>query len=190
MVEAVGHCHQYEVVHRDLKPENMLYAGPEGTRSAHVLKVCDFGLSTVFDGGRHDLHRKVGTPGYVGPEVLTATEARGYGKECDLWSLGVILYVSRAARRPSATFWTRRFYGSSDWFRRRARRSRLFERDFPPLHVSIPSARRSCSRGRCRSTAATRRRSTGTRARASPRGCAGNPIASRKSDRGRRRRGR
>ena len=82
MVEAVGHCHRHEVAHRDLKPENVLYAGPEGTRSAHVLKVCDFGLSTTFGGGHHDLHRKVGTPGYVGPEVLTATEERGYGPEC------------------------------------------------------------------------------------------------------------
>lgn len=31
-----------------------------------------------------------GTPGYVAPEIL---ESRPYGKEVDMWSVGVIAYI-------------------------------------------------------------------------------------------------
>eukprot|EP00029_Vermamoeba_vermiformis_P011494 TRINITY_DN6333_c0_g1_i1.p2 TRINITY_DN6333_c0_g1~~TRINITY_DN6333_c0_g1_i1.p2 ORF type:complete len:230 (+),score=110.34 TRINITY_DN6333_c0_g1_i1:1714-2403(+) len=34
-----------------------------------------------------------GTPQYVAPEILTEADNDGYSKACDLWSLGVILYI-------------------------------------------------------------------------------------------------
>mmetsp|Transcript_9510 Transcript_9510/g.27319 ORF Transcript_9510/g.27319 Transcript_9510/m.27319 type:complete len:116 (-) Transcript_9510:1106-1453(-) len=39
----------------------------------------------------HSMTTTCGTPGYVAPEILTQRHA--YGKEVDLWSLGVILYI-------------------------------------------------------------------------------------------------
>ncbi len=51
------------------------------------IKVSDFGLSKVIDS---KLMIPCGTPGYVAPEVLTQ---KPYGKEVDIWSIGVISYI-------------------------------------------------------------------------------------------------
>ncbi|GMI09643.1 hypothetical protein TrVE_jg9701 [Triparma verrucosa] len=86
MTEAVGHCHKLNIVHRDLKPENLLY---EGEMPNMNLKLADFGLAQMLSPMKH-LHTACGTPGYVAPEIL---KGKDYGKEVDMWSLGVILYI-------------------------------------------------------------------------------------------------
>ena len=86
MVEAIGHCHLHKIVHRDLKPENLLYAQPSPNME---LKLADFGLASILTPIK-SLHTACGTPGYVAPEIL---EGGDYGKEVDVWSLGVILYI-------------------------------------------------------------------------------------------------
>ena len=84
MLSAVKHLHIHGIVHRDLKPENFLLASNE---SDSEIKLIDFGLSKRFT-NKH-MHTVVGTPFYVAPEVLKGD----YDNQCDIWSLGVILFI-------------------------------------------------------------------------------------------------
>jgi len=86
MLEAIAYLHTHDIVHRDLKPENILFS--DETEDARVM-ISDFGLSKLTNDDTL-LSTACGTPGYVAPEVL---RQKGYGKEVDLWSLGVITYI-------------------------------------------------------------------------------------------------
>lgn len=85
IVSVVNHCHTMNVIHRDLKPENFLLSS-KGEKA--IIKATDFGLSRFFKEG-DSMDEIVGSPFYVAPEVLQ----RRYGKEADIWSCGVILYI-------------------------------------------------------------------------------------------------
>ncbi|KAA6397380.1 MAG: putative Calcium/calmodulin-dependent protein kinase type 1 [Streblomastix strix] len=86
LFQAVKYMHDRGIAHRDLKLENILY---ENTNFYSPIKISDFGLSKVIE-KEQLMMTCCGTPGYVAPEVLSYS---GYGKECDLWSLGIIMYV-------------------------------------------------------------------------------------------------
>ncbi|GAY66294.1 hypothetical protein CUMW_247590 [Citrus unshiu] len=78
-------CHSKGVMHRDLKPENFLLTSKDENA---VLKAIDFGLSVFIEEGK-EFRDVCGSAFYVAPEVLR----RRYGKEADIWSAGVILYI-------------------------------------------------------------------------------------------------
>ncbi|CDW83301.1 myosin light chain kinase [Stylonychia lemnae] len=83
---ALYYIHSYAIAHRDLKLENIMMV-EEGDTSD--LKLVDFGLSKIL-GPTETSTEPFGTLSYVAPEVLLQ---KPYGKNVDLWSLGVIIYV-------------------------------------------------------------------------------------------------
>jgi calcium/calmodulin-dependent protein kinase I len=88
LANALQYCHSKGVVHRDLKPENILLASASDDAA---IELCDFGFArTVDPTDANSLETACGTPGYVAPEVINGKK---YGKEVDVWSLGVILYI-------------------------------------------------------------------------------------------------
>ncbi|CAK8569737.1 unnamed protein product [Lathyrus sativus] len=85
IMNVVHACHFMGVMHRDLKPENFLLASKDPKAP---LKATDFGSSVFIEEGK--VYRElVGSAYYVAPEVLK----RNYGKEIDVWSAGIILYI-------------------------------------------------------------------------------------------------
>ncbi|XP_036189343.1 MAP kinase-activated protein kinase 3 isoform X6 [Myotis myotis] len=82
---AIQFLHSQNIAHRDVKPENLLYTSKE--RDA-VLKLTDFGFAKETT--QNALQTPCYTPYYVAPEVLGPEK---YDKSCDMWSLGVIMYI-------------------------------------------------------------------------------------------------
>lgn len=60
------------------------------------MKLCDFGFARII--GEKSFRRSVvGTPAYLAPEVI---RSRGYNRALDMWSVGVIMYVSLSGTFP------------------------------------------------------------------------------------------
>eukprot|EP00094_Tigriopus_californicus_P002469 TCALIF_02386-PA protein Name:"Similar to MAPk-Ak2 MAP kinase-activated protein kinase 2 (Drosophila melanogaster)" AED:0.02 eAED:0.02 QI:25/1/1/1/0.83/0.71/7/370/350 len=83
---AVKYLHDLNIAHRDLKPENLLYSSKG---NFGILKLTDFGFAKETL-SRDTLQTPCYTPYYVAPEVLGPEK---YDKCCDIWSLGVIMYI-------------------------------------------------------------------------------------------------
>ncbi|XP_035850732.1 serine/threonine-protein kinase D1 isoform X1 [Sander lucioperca] len=90
---ALRHLHFKNIVHCDLKPENVLLASADALPQ---VKLCDFGFARII--GEKSFRRSVvGTPAYLAPEVL---RNKGYNRSLDMWSVGVIIYVSLSGTFP------------------------------------------------------------------------------------------
>ena len=74
-------CDSKNIVHRDIKPENIMVS------EFGDYKLGDFGIARTMD---HTTQATtVGSERYMAPEVIKREE---YGKEVDIYSLGLVLY--------------------------------------------------------------------------------------------------
>ncbi|MEQ2292656.1 MAP kinase-interacting serine/threonine-protein kinase 1, partial [Ameca splendens] len=106
IAQALDFLHTKGIAHRDLKLENILC---EYTDRVSPVKICDFDLgsgvklsSACTPITTPELTTPCGSAEYMAPEVVEAftDETSFYDKRCDLWSLGVILYILLSGSPP------------------------------------------------------------------------------------------
>eukprot|EP00928_Gymnodinium_smaydae_P055837 TRINITY_DN39316_c0_g1_i1.p1 TRINITY_DN39316_c0_g1~~TRINITY_DN39316_c0_g1_i1.p1 ORF type:complete len:540 (-),score=135.56 TRINITY_DN39316_c0_g1_i1:60-1679(-) len=85
MLLAVNYLHHQDIVHRDIKCENFMY----DAKGSDHLKLIDFGFSRFHRSRNKAMTMLCGTLNYTAPEVLD----KSYTNKCDLWSLGVIVFI-------------------------------------------------------------------------------------------------
>ena len=103
LAKSVASAHLHGIVHRDIKPANVLFGNNGRPR------IADFGLAKLYDSS-HGLTRTgqiCGTPGYIAPERIAATNKAGDDRPADIYSLGAVLYEMLCGRPP--------FRGQSVW---------------------------------------------------------------------------
>jgi len=78
------------IAHRNLKLHDILVKYENKEKTKYTFKICDYCVSKEFLSLSNRFTTKVGMVNYMAPEVLSEEK---YNYKCDLWSLGVIIYI-------------------------------------------------------------------------------------------------
>ena len=97
---AVNNLHHNDICHRDLRPHSFLFLTPAIDAE---LKLINFGVSNKYclNSARTTIvgKKSLGSAYYAAPEVV---QGGHYDIKCDIWSLGVIMYVMLTGKMPFA----------------------------------------------------------------------------------------
>ncbi|RZF48636.1 hypothetical protein LSTR_LSTR016745, partial [Laodelphax striatellus] len=83
IVLTLEYLHYLNLVYRNIRPESLVIA------NSGYLKLIDFKFCKHVDERKERTYTICGGPEYLAPEIILS---RGYGRSCDYWSLGVIIY--------------------------------------------------------------------------------------------------
>eukprot|EP00435_Cladocopium_sp_Y103_P013655 s3959_g3.t1 len=94
MCSGLAYLHYHYIVHRDIKCENYMKSTPH---EESVLKLIDLGIAGNLQHTKTGfLTDVVGTVSTMAPEVFSAR----YNQKCDVWSLGITLYICSICQEP------------------------------------------------------------------------------------------
>ena len=100
------------ISHRDLSLENILVKFKNKERTKFILKLTDYGVSKQLLTLSKKFSTKVGKLDFMAPEILGFIKPQNqgennddknknkYDEECDLWSLGIIIYILFFREKP------------------------------------------------------------------------------------------
>ena len=89
IVYGLDYIHHNNIIHRDIKLENIfIKKNYQNGVNNYICKIGDFGLARQI-GEEESAITNCGTERYMAPEILSG---QTYGKQADIWSLGVLLY--------------------------------------------------------------------------------------------------
>ena len=95
IINGILYLHAHRIIHRDIKLANIFIS------DKMEVKIGDFGLAAKLEFEGERKKTICGTPNYIAPEILEGKSGHSY--ECDIWSLGVVLYTLLIGRPPYET---------------------------------------------------------------------------------------
>ena len=101
ILKGLSYIHSHNIIHRDIKLENIMINDIENIlingkiEQFYWIKIIDFGIAKFTSSNKKE-KGMTGTLYYMAPEVIK----QNYNYKCDIWSVGIILYILLTGKYP------------------------------------------------------------------------------------------